>query len=98
MNNGKLFIGLALGALAGGALACFAHSQRGKRMRQDLYETLQDLRNSYSCMDGSCEESCDCPEHHHHHHHHHHRKYPQPDEVIEVVAGKADAPEEKPKA
>ena len=45
MGNGKLFLGLALGALAGSALACFAHSHKGKKLRVDLYETLQDLRN-----------------------------------------------------
>ena len=45
MSNGKLFLGLALGALAGSALACFAHSHKGKKLRMDLYETLHDLRN-----------------------------------------------------
>lgn len=27
MNNGKFFAGLALGALVGSALSCFAHSK-----------------------------------------------------------------------
>ena len=30
MNNGKFFAGLALGALVGSALSCFAHSNRGR--------------------------------------------------------------------
>ena len=34
MNNGKFFAGLALGALVGSALSCFAHS---------IYDTIQDL-------------------------------------------------------
>ena len=28
MNNGKFFAGLALGALVGSALSCFAHKQQ----------------------------------------------------------------------
>lgn len=72
MSNGKLFIGLALGALAGSALACFAHSQKGKKLRKDIHETLQDIR----------ERNCTCNEHHHHH------QNLQPEEIIEVVAGK----------
>lgn len=71
MGNGKLFLGLALGALAGSALACFAHSHKGKKLRIDLYETLQDLRN----------RGCTC---------HKNDATPQPNEVIEVVAGKVE--------
>ena len=36
MNNGKFFAGLALGALVGSALSCFAHSNRGRKLRKDL--------------------------------------------------------------
>ena len=32
MNNGKFFAGLALGALVGSALSCFAHSNRGRKL------------------------------------------------------------------
>ena len=71
MSNGKLFLGLALGALAGSALACFAHSHKGKKLKMDLYETLYDLRN----------RSCTCNKS---------DTIPQPDEVIEVVAGKVE--------
>ena len=71
MSNGKLFLGLALGALAGSALACFAHSHKGKKVKMDLYETLHDLRN----------RSCTCNKS---------DTIPQPDEVIEVVAGKVE--------
>lgn len=43
MNNGKFFAGLALGALVGSALSCFAHSNRGRKLRRDIYDTIQDL-------------------------------------------------------
>nr|WP_237038138.1 YtxH domain-containing protein [uncultured Phocaeicola sp.] len=43
MSNGKFFVGLALGALVGSALSCFAHSNRGRKLRRDLYDTIQDL-------------------------------------------------------
>lgn len=42
MNNGKFFAGLALGALVGSALSCFAHSSRGRKWRRDVRDTLQD--------------------------------------------------------
>ncbi|MBP3678794.1 MAG: YtxH domain-containing protein [Bacteroidaceae bacterium] len=85
MNNGKLIIGLLLGAVAGSALTCFAHSHRGKKLRRNLYERMQCLRENCPCKDCTNEESCDCQE------------YPQPDEVIEVVAGevKSKADESK---
>ena len=38
MNNGKFFAGLALGALVGSALSCFAHSNRGRKLRRDVYK------------------------------------------------------------
>ena len=38
MNNGKFFAGLALGALVGSALSCFAHSNRGRKLRRDVYD------------------------------------------------------------
>lgn len=88
MSNGKLLIGLALGALAGSALACFAHSQKGKKLRMNLCNTL---RHGCTCDDCGCEEGCECQKYPH-------CQYPKPDEVIEVVAGKMDTPEEKPKA
>ena len=40
MNNGKFFAGLALGALVGSALSCFAHSNRGRKLRRDVYLSL----------------------------------------------------------
>lgn len=42
MNNGKFFAGLALGALIGSALSCFAHSSKGRKFRRDVRHTLQD--------------------------------------------------------
>lgn len=44
MSNGKFFAGLALGALAGSALSCFAHSNRGRKLRRDVYDAIQDLQ------------------------------------------------------
>lgn len=82
MNNGKLFIGLALGAVAGSMLTCFAHSPKGRKLRRDIRHALQDLHEKKCC----CTESC-CSE-----------EVPQPDEVIEVVAGKTEAVGEKPMA
>ena len=40
MNNGKFFAGLALGALVGSALSCFAH----RKLRRDVYDAIQDLQ------------------------------------------------------
>ena len=40
MNNGKFFAGLALGALVGSALSCFAHSNRGRKLRRDVYDAI----------------------------------------------------------
>ena len=37
MNNGKFFAGLALGALVGSALSCFAHSNRGRKLISILH-------------------------------------------------------------
>ena len=39
----NFFAGLALGALVGSALSCFAHSNRGRKLRRDIYDTIQDL-------------------------------------------------------
>lgn len=47
-NNGKFFAGLALGALTGCALSCFAHSNRGRRLRRDVCDTLHDLQEDAS--------------------------------------------------
>lgn len=44
LNNGKFFAGLALGALVGSALSCFAHSNRGRKLRRDVYDAIQDLQ------------------------------------------------------
>ena len=44
MNNGKFFAGLALGALVCSALSCFAHSNRGRKLRRDVYDAIQDLQ------------------------------------------------------
>ncbi len=45
MSNGKFFAGLALGALVGSALSCFAHSNRGRKFRRDVYGAIQDLED-----------------------------------------------------
>lgn len=44
MSNGKFFAGLALGALVGSALSCFAHSNKGRKLRRDVYDAIQDLQ------------------------------------------------------
>lgn len=44
MSNGKFFAGLALGALVGSALSCFAHSNRGRKLKRDVYDAIQDLQ------------------------------------------------------
>ena len=46
MNNGKFFAGLALGALVGSALTCFAHSNRGRKLRRDVYGERENARSS----------------------------------------------------
>jgi hypothetical protein len=61
MNNGRMIIGFALGALAGAALSCFAHSNRGRKMRKDLYQTIHDLRSKGGCCKAcECGEECEC--------------------------------------
>lgn len=45
MSNGKLLAGLAIGALVGSAISCFAHSNRGKKFKNDLHSALQDLED-----------------------------------------------------
>lgn len=65
MNNGKIIVGFALGALAGTALSCFAHSHRGHQLRRDLYHAIQDLRNrGKCCKECECGEECECTEEH----------------------------------
>lgn len=44
MSNGKFFAGMALGALVGSALSCFAHSRRGRKLKRDIYDAIQDLQ------------------------------------------------------
>lgn len=51
MNNGKFFAGLALGALVGSALSCFAHSNRGRKLRRDVYDAIQDLQEDAKDLD-----------------------------------------------
>jgi gas vesicle protein len=48
MNNGKFFAGLALGALVGSALSCFAHSNRGRKLRRNIKICLPTRYKSYS--------------------------------------------------
>lgn len=63
MNNGKLFIGMALGMLAGSALACFAHSRKGCLMRRQMYGVLEELRErACQCKDCDCGDDCECKE------------------------------------
>ena len=52
MNNGKFFAGLALGALVGSALSCFAHSNRGRKLRRDVYDAI------WGCPQESVLPSC----------------------------------------
>lgn len=44
MSNGNLLAGLALGALVGSAITCFAHSRKGRKLRGDVYNAIQDLQ------------------------------------------------------
>lgn len=44
MSNGKFFAGLALGALVGSAISCFAHSSKGRKLKRDVYDAIQDLQ------------------------------------------------------
>lgn len=63
MNNGKIIVGFALGALAGTALSCFAHSHRGHQLRRDIYRTIQDMKARGKCCQAcECGEECECTE------------------------------------
>lgn len=42
MSNGKLFVGMALGALAGSAFRRFAHSDKGRKLKSDICDMLQE--------------------------------------------------------
>lgn len=65
MNNGKMIVGFALGALAGAALSCFAHSQRGHQLRKDIRKALLDIRSKGGCCKAcECGEECECTEEH----------------------------------
>ncbi len=44
MNNGKFFAGLALGALVGSALSCFAHSNKGHQLKRNVQDAFQNLK------------------------------------------------------
>lgn len=44
MSKGKIFVGMVLGALTGSALSCFAHSNKGRKLRRDIYAAIQDLQ------------------------------------------------------
>ena len=56
MNNGKFFAGLALGALVGSALSCFAHSNRGRKLRRDVYDAIQDLQEDAKDLGSSMQK------------------------------------------
>lgn len=45
MGNGKLLLGLGLGAIIGSLATCFAHSSRGKKMRSDLCSAIHELED-----------------------------------------------------
>ena len=63
MNNGKLIVGFALGALTGAALSCFAHSHRGHKLRKDIYKAIQDMKERGKCCPAcECGEECECTE------------------------------------
>ena len=65
MNNGKMMVGFALGALAGAALSCFAHSQRGQQLRKDIYQAIRDMKAKGCCCKAcECGEECECKEEH----------------------------------
>lgn len=40
MNNGKFFVGLVLGVLVGSVLSCFVYSNRGCKLRRDVYDVI----------------------------------------------------------
>lgn len=42
MSNGKLIVGMALGALAGSAFRRFAHSDKGRKLKRDICDILQE--------------------------------------------------------
>lgn len=44
MSKGKFFVGMVLGALTGSALSCFARSNKGRKLRRDIYAAIQDLQ------------------------------------------------------
>lgn len=43
MGNGKLLLGLGLGAIIGSLATCFVHSSRGKKMKNDLCNAIHEL-------------------------------------------------------
>lgn len=63
MNNGKLIAGFAIGALAGTALSCFAHSNRGHQLRKNIHRAIHDLKTRSKCFQScDCGEECECTE------------------------------------
>ena len=61
MNNGKMIAGFALGALAGAALSCFAHSHKGHQLRKDIQKALHDMyAKGCCCKSFECDEKCEC--------------------------------------
>lgn len=63
MNNGKIIAGFALGALAGAALSCFAHSNRGHQLKKDIYRAIHDMKAKGKCCPAcECGEECECTE------------------------------------
>lgn len=60
MNNGKVFVGFALGALAGTALSCLAQSHHGHHLKRKIYQIIQDMKaKGCGCSPCECEE-CAC--------------------------------------
>ncbi len=45
-NGGKFLAGLTLGALAGAAISCLVHSQRGRCMRHSLRRTANEMEEN----------------------------------------------------
>ena len=58
MNNGKVIVGFALGALVGSALSCLVHSHHGHHLRRKIYQVIQDMKMN-ACR---CKENCECEE------------------------------------
>lgn len=61
MNNGKVLVGFALGALAGTALSCLAQSHHGHHLKKKIYQVIQDMKaKGCGCKACECGDECTC--------------------------------------